>query len=63
MTSKILLGVIAAGLWANAFAGFIKPAAAASETYLAEIAHDIHAIFLGVCDNPKLCPNKECNKE
>lgn len=64
MTNKLLLALIAAGLWANAFASMTKPAKADVEanSYLSEIANDIHHIksdinglAYGICTNLKLC--------
>ena len=55
MTNKILLGLIAAGLWANAIAIVVMPARADSDSSLRNIDHDIHAIYAGTCKNAKLC--------
>lgn len=53
-TTKIILAFIAAGLWANAAGSFIRPASAQSSE-LNDIAHDVHAIYIGTCINDKIC--------
>ena len=65
-TTKVMLALIAAGLWANAVAATIRPVQAASEreVWLGRIAvevqslsHDFHDLIAGGfdCKNPKLC--------
>jgi len=67
---KIILGLIAAGLWANALPALLgRPAEAQSRgeeivwlgriaTQTQEIARDVNALATGLmnCKNPKLCP-------
>ena len=54
MVNKLLLALIAAGLWANVLTK--APARAdMSDSYLSGIAHDIHSIYSGSCSNSKLC--------
>jgi hypothetical protein len=55
MSNKILLAIIALGLWANAFATMSNPARADSDHYLSDISRDIHGIWNGSCLNHKLC--------
>jgi hypothetical protein len=57
MTNKVLLIAIATGLWANAITTFIRPVHADSDTYLSQIAHDMHALAHGGagCLNTKIC--------
>jgi hypothetical protein len=50
-TTKIILALIAAGLWAN----IIAPAAHAQDAALASIAQNISAIASGICTNHTLC--------
>jgi hypothetical protein len=56
-SSKILLGLIAAGLWANATVAVLKitPARADAESYLSSINTYIALIANGRCSNSKLC--------
>ena len=59
-SSKILLGIIAAGLWANATIAVLKitPARADAESYmsyLSSIESNIGRIARGTCLNNKLC--------
>ncbi len=55
-TSKIILIVIAAGLWANMAAGIFHAGPAVAQTaQLNDIAHDLHSIYSGVCVNSKIC--------
>lgn len=67
-TTKLILCLIAAGLWANAAAMLVRPALAATETdvwlgrltlHLQDIAYNVHALVDGsalVCNNRKICP-------
>jgi hypothetical protein len=56
-TTKILLALIAAGLWANVVAPLAKvaPALAQSPNYLARIDDNINDLARGRCINTKLC--------
>lgn len=55
--TKIVLTVIAVCLvWNVATSMSVRPALAQmSESYLSNIAHDIHSIYSGTCNNSKLC--------
>jgi len=59
LSTKILLGLIAAGLWANAIASYVRPAQAQTDysLYLGEIARDVRALANGGrgCRNTKIC--------
>ena len=62
MTNKLVLIAIAAGLWANAIASLVRPAHADADSYLSDIAHDIHnveydihSLVSGGCSNSKVC--------
>jgi hypothetical protein len=57
MANKLVLIAIAAGLWANAIATFIGPVRADSDSYLSNIAIDMHALVRGGrgCNNTKIC--------
>ena len=62
MTNKILLALIAAGLWANVIVQLQHPAMASPESTfgglngdLSNIAKDIHSLAFGICANRKLC--------
>jgi hypothetical protein len=55
-TTKILLGAIALGLWANIVTPQIRPAHASSTiTYLSSIDQNIQMIAMGACPNRRLC--------
>lgn len=63
-TTKILLAVIALGLWANAAIPLLLPRAAAAQdvssldAHLSRIDHDVHNladIEDGTCRNKKIC--------
>jgi len=57
ITTKILLGLIALGLFANAANFAVRPVLA-DEDYtitLNSIQHDLHNIALGTCPNKKAC--------
>jgi hypothetical protein len=56
-TTKVLLGLIAAGLWANAMMPLAKPtlAYADADSCLARIDANISALVSGNCINAKLC--------
>jgi len=56
-TSKILLALIAAGLWANFAAVFLQPARAEADygTYLLMILNTVSDIARGKCSNNKIC--------
>lgn len=59
-TTKLLLAVIAAGLWANAAVHLAQPAIAqglsgTDSTNLARITDRIDGIFYGSCANKRLC--------
>jgi hypothetical protein len=55
-TTKILLGLIAAGLWLN-FASTVvhKASAEVDEYYVRAIRNDLQSIHDGKCRNPKIC--------
>jgi hypothetical protein len=57
MTNKFLLFAIAVGLWANAITNFVRPVRADTDSYLAQIAADMHALAHGGrgCLNTKIC--------
>jgi ABC-type methionine transport system permease subunit len=57
-TTKVILGLIAAGLWANIAAPFVAIAPAyaqMAESYLSNIDSNIGRIARGSCANGKLC--------
>jgi hypothetical protein len=54
MTNKLLLALIAFGLWANALGDWILPAKADAESSLSAIAHDVHAMATA-CRHMKIC--------
>lgn len=54
MTNKILLALIAFGLWANALGDWVRPAKADAESSLSAIAHDVHAMATA-CRHMKIC--------
>jgi len=64
--TKILLTVIAAGLWANAMTSWLKPASALADSELSiplssiersvnSINSDLGSISSGMCFNRKIC--------
>lgn len=59
-STKLLLGVIALGLWANALAPFFRPLpvhaqdASSIQKSLDNIEHDVHSIYAGTCLS-KMC--------
>jgi hypothetical protein len=53
-TTKVLLGLIAAGLWANVVAAQLRPAFA-QDVDLSTIEDDLHRIARGTCLNSKIC--------
>lgn len=58
-TTKALLLAIALGLWANTAASLARPkdlhAQEASVPGLADLAHDVKLITVGLCLNKKIC--------
>ena len=57
-TTKILLALIAAGLWANALMPIVKVNSAFAQdasSYLRNIDLNIRGLTNGVCLNAKLC--------
>jgi hypothetical protein len=52
-TTKLLLLAIALGLWFNALKPI--PVQASDDSTLEDIAHDVHAIYSGVCLNSTIC--------
>ena len=60
-TTKMLLALIALGLWLNLVAPLFHPARVAAEDKeqierdIHDLAHDVHTIFSGVCLNGKIC--------
>lgn len=65
-TTKILLAIIALGLWANAMSLFIRPnrviaqdnVFSSIDSHLSRIDHDVHNladIEDGTCRNSKIC--------
>jgi hypothetical protein len=56
-TTKILLAIVAIGLWVNALAPFTRPALADVDysAQLQSIYHDLHNIYNGTCTNGKIC--------
>jgi hypothetical protein len=60
-TTKVLLALIALGLWLNVVAPLFHPVRVAAEDKekmeqdLHDIAHDVHALYSGVCLNSKIC--------
>jgi hypothetical protein len=54
-TTKIMLAAIALGLSANAAKPFFSPALADDSALISDIAHDLHAIYNGTCNNEKIC--------
>ena len=58
MATKILLGLIAAGLWANAVASFVRPSLATSaavEAAVSSMQMNVAAIANGTCVNRRIC--------
>lgn len=57
-TTKILLALIALGLWANAVQSSrtsAQPGGTLTEFYLRQIQGDISRLIGGTCPNQKLC--------
>jgi hypothetical protein len=60
-TTKVLLALIALGLWANAVSPLWSPRPVAAqdqaqmEKDIHDIAHDLHNIWGGICINGKIC--------
>jgi hypothetical protein len=58
-TGKLLLALIAAGLWANIGVSLLRPAAAIAEGYelesLKSNVSDLTRIGRGTCTNTKIC--------
>ena len=60
-TTKVLLALIALGLWINVVASLFHPARVAAEEKeqieqdIHNLAHDVHSIYSGICLNEKLC--------
>jgi hypothetical protein len=55
-TTKILLALVAIGLWANIGVSLLKPTSVlAQNPDIATISHDVHAIYNGTCTNKKVC--------
>ena len=56
-TSKILLAVIALGLWANVMMPLLKPARAEAQDAdpLKKISDNLGLITFGICPNIKIC--------
>jgi hypothetical protein len=54
--NKLLLAIIALGLWANAAVSLFRPAHAQGDD-VGQIAYDIHSLVTGGlnCQNKKLC--------
>lgn len=56
--TKLIFIAIALGLWANAATTIVRPTPAradASDSYMSDIAHSLHVIAYGQCNNSKLC--------
>jgi hypothetical protein len=56
-TVKVLLALIAAGLWANALMPLVKPTPAYAQfgDPMLNVADSLQSIARGVCRNQKLC--------
>lgn len=58
-TSKVLLAIIALGLWANAGISFLRPAAAIAQidelSRIRSDVSDLTRIGRGSCSNSKIC--------
>lgn len=56
-TTKVILVVIALGLWGNMLLPILRttPARADPDGYLIAMAHDIHGLWSGTCINSRLC--------
>jgi hypothetical protein len=62
-SAKVLMGIIAAGLWANAAILAFQPIKASAQsddlgkilTHVGHIAADVAFLTRGGCSNPKLC--------
>lgn len=62
-TTKVLLLLIALGLWVNALAPMFRPTPVVAarpdlddiEKEVRDIAHDVHSIYNGICLNNKIC--------
>jgi len=55
-TTKLLLALIAAGLWLNAASSLIRPTSAGAQSYeLQKIQRDLDSIGRGTCLNNKIC--------
>lgn len=58
MTNKLLLALIALGLWANVASNLVRPAhAQVVESYLSDIAREFRTLVGGTagCRNKKIC--------
>ena len=57
MYQKIILAIIAGGLWANAFAHFSRPARADVDGQLSAIEYNTRVLAQGGrgCNNTKIC--------
>jgi hypothetical protein len=54
--NKILLALIAAGLWANVIVQLQHPAVAnTTDDHLSNIENSIYRLVTGTCTNSKLC--------
>jgi hypothetical protein len=63
--SKLLLILIAAGLWSNTAASFVKAGVAAehSVSLLANIESALDRIERGICSNQKICGKPETPRQ
>lgn len=52
--TKIILAILAAGIWLNAATALIRPAMA-QDAYWSQIASALSSIASGDCSNKKLC--------
>jgi hypothetical protein len=55
-TSKVLLAVIALGIWANAILIVLTPSSSVAQiSALSSISSYVAAIYKGTCPNHKIC--------
>jgi hypothetical protein len=59
-TTKLLLLIIALGLWLNLVGSLLIPIKARAdedsiESRVANVEHDVHSIYSGICLNSKIC--------
>lgn len=53
--TKIILAILAAGIWLNAATALIRPAMAQDNPTLDRLQRDFRSLVEGTCSNHKLC--------